>query len=138
MLMDWVGFFYKSNNTLKKLPDSMAAMKWLAVLDLSGNQLKAIDVLPQIPALQTLNLSDNAITFIPVNFSLMNLTSFIVKGNPLVTPPKEVLKKGFGYVKMYLQGMLVGKKRWDTCKVVLVGAEGVGTAKFSTILLKSD
>lgn len=93
-----------SNNKIDRLPESIKNWKCISVLNLSANRIKSVEVLASLTSLQTLDLSDNVITYLPVTFASLNLAHCRLKGNPIVTPPKHVVKKGFSYTKMYLQG----------------------------------
>ena len=84
-----------SYNSLVELPSDITLLKSLKILNLSHNEL--ID-LPQdigFMQLRSLNIEDNCLTSLPLEF--FNLSGFLISlkanGNPFVSPPVNVILK---------------------------------------------
>ncbi|KAF8098863.1 hypothetical protein N665_0257s0073 [Sinapis alba] len=97
-------------NELHGLPDSFVLLTNLEYLNLSSNFSDLRDLpssFGDLISLQKLDLSNNQIHSLPDTFgTLESLVELNVDQNPLVVPPKEVVKEGVVAVKTYM-----GKRR---------------------------
>ncbi|XP_010464840.1 PREDICTED: plant intracellular Ras-group-related LRR protein 9 [Camelina sativa] len=93
-------------NELHGLPDTFVLLANLEYLNLSSNfsDLKDLPApFGDLISLQELDLSNNQIHALPDSFgTLESLTKLNVEQNPLVVPPKEVVKEGVEAVKTYM------------------------------------
>jgi internalin A len=120
---------------------ALAGLPNLTRLDLSNNQLTDISALAGLPNLTRLDLSNNKLENIPSQFfsrvwqiHLKNTfhSGINLFGNPLKTPPMEIVQKGRKAVLSYFASLEGDKKKLNEVKVLLVGAGGSG----KTSLLK--
>ncbi|KAK4747371.1 hypothetical protein SAY87_026408 [Trapa incisa] len=93
-------------NCLRSLPDDLENLVNLEVLNISQN-FQYLESLPYSIGLLTsvveLDVSYNKITSLPDSMSCMKkLQKLSVEGNPLVSPPMEVVELGLHAVKEYL------------------------------------
>ncbi|KAL1222142.1 Plant intracellular Ras-group-related LRR protein 9 [Cardamine amara subsp. amara] len=93
-------------NELHGLPNSFVLLTNLEYLNLSSN-FSDLNALPSsfgdLVSLQELDLSNNQIHALPDTFgTLDSLTKLNLEQNPLVVPPKEVVKEGVEAVKTYM------------------------------------
>ena len=132
-------------SVLKELPN-------LTQLYLSGNQLTDISVLKELPNLMWLDLRDNQLKNIPPEFfnrdweihwkggyTLDGLNLF---GNPLETPPVEIVKQGREAVRNYFKS-LKGLRpeeviRLSEAKLLVVGPGDVGKTFLSNRLIYGE
>jgi internalin A len=122
-------------SVLKELPN-------LTQLYLSDNHLTDISMLKELPNLTRLNLSNNKLKNIPPEFfnrdweihweSRYVPDGFNLFGNPLETPPVEIVRKGRKAILRYFASLEGDRKKLNEVKVLLVGAGGSG----KTSLLK--
>ncbi|XP_051150523.1 plant intracellular Ras-group-related LRR protein 6-like isoform X1 [Andrographis paniculata] len=113
-------------NCLRALPDDLDNLINLQVLNVSQN-FQYLSSLPYtlgfLISLVDLDVSYNNISFLPHSIgSLKKLHKLCVEGNPLVSPPPEVIEQGLPMVKEYLceknkmngrrQGVSPKKKSW--------------------------
>lgn len=109
-------------NCLRSLPDDLENLINLEILNVSQN-FQYLTTLPYsiglLLSLVELDLSYNNITTLPNSISCLGkLQKLCVEGNPLVSPPMEVVEQGLEKVKVYLRQMINGqhknsvKKSW--------------------------
>ncbi|GER41798.1 leucine rich repeat protein [Striga asiatica] len=146
-----------NSNKLPYLPDSISHLTNLRTLDARLNSLRALpDDLENLINLQTLNVSQNfqhltslpysvgllislveldvsynRITILPPSVGCLNkLEKLCVEGNPLVSPPAEVVGRGLDAVKGYLcdkiNGRLTTKRESWFGKLTKCGTFGRG------------
>ncbi|CAA0818749.1 Plant intracellular Ras-group-related LRR protein 6 [Striga hermonthica] len=144
-----------NSNKLPFLPDSISHLTNLRTLDARLNSLRALpDDLENLINLQTLNVSQNfqhltslpysvgllislveldvsynRITVLPPSIGCLNkLEKLCVEGNPLVSPPAEVVGRGLDAVKGYLcdkiNGRLTTKRKSWLGKLTKCGTFG--------------
>lgn len=77
----------------------------LRCLDLSSNQLTVVPpVIAQLVSLESLKLAKNLIHIIPTNLIVLtNLQDLDVSGNPLISPPPDVVSKGTSAIMKHLE-----------------------------------
>lgn len=86
---------YLNDNKINFLPEDMfTTFKSLRILDLSSNLLVQVPKsLSSVSTLEKLYLNDNQIREIPVEFGrLFRLQDLRLSGNPISTPPREVVE----------------------------------------------
>ncbi|KAJ0985132.1 hypothetical protein J5N97_003488 [Dioscorea zingiberensis] len=93
-------------NSLRSLPDGLENLIHLHTLNISQN-FHFLHSLPYsiglLQSLTDLNISYNSISTLPHSFSLLkNLKNFSAEGNPIVSPPMEVVLKGVDEVRDYM------------------------------------
>lgn len=109
-------------NCLRSLPNDLENLINLETLNVSQN-FQYLETLPYsiglLLSLVELDISYNKIKFLPDSIScLKKLEKLSVEGNPLTSPPREVVEQGVHAVKEYLgQKMNMGtsptkKKSW--------------------------
>ncbi|XAR63718.1 hypothetical protein NMG60_11023756 [Bertholletia excelsa] len=110
-------------NCLRSLPDDLENLINLEVLNISQN-FQYLSSLPYslglLLSLVELDVSYNKITALPESIGcLRRLQKLSVEGNPMVSPPPEVVDRGVHAVKEYLCGKMNGahsespkKKSW--------------------------
>ncbi|KAI7753968.1 hypothetical protein M8C21_029100 [Ambrosia artemisiifolia] len=108
-------------NHLGSLPNDLGNLINLEILNISQN-FRCLDTLPYslglIFSLVELDISHNNITALPESLGcLKRLRKLHLEGNPLVTPPLEVVDQGLHVMKEYLREKMDGrnspkKKSW--------------------------
>ncbi|CAK9153710.1 unnamed protein product [Ilex paraguariensis] len=97
-------------NELRGLPLAIGRLTNLEILNLSSNfsdLTELPDTLGDLTNLKELDLSNNQIHALPDTFGrLDNLTKLNLDQNPLMIPPKEIVKEGVEAVKVFMA------KRW--------------------------
>jgi Leucine-rich repeat (LRR) protein len=136
-----------NNNRLTSLPQSMSELK-VTTVNLSSNRL--VD-LPEMPSVESLDISDNQLTELPESVSRMyklrelNLSENKIRflpdsitklhyltvlhwgGNPLVTPPPEVARRGVDAIRNYFRQLgEAGQDRLYEAKLLVLGEGGAG------------
>lgn len=99
-------------NRLRCLPDDLENLINLEVLNVSQN-FQYLDKLPYsvglLLSLTELDISYNKITALPDSIGcLIKLQKLSVEGNPLVSPPHEVVERGVQAVKEYMSEKMSG------------------------------
>jgi small GTP-binding protein len=118
-------------------------------LDLSGNQLTALP--PEITKLTNLTrlyLTGNQLTALPPEIVELGLeikwerelwfSGVTLEGNPLETPPIEIVKKGREAVIDYFKSLEGEKRALNEVKVLLVGDGGAGKTSLVKQLLGEE
>jgi internalin A len=107
-----------SRNQLTELPPEIGQIKSLCALDVRNNQLRRIPV-EFVPLL--MQMTQECRVDAERNF-IMNPYMLLVDGNPLVSPPPEVVEQGHEAILAYLQD----ETRSDTQLSIAYIAIGVG------------
>lgn len=127
-----------SFNQLRVLPKTIGQLANLRELDLSANQLTTIPKeLTKLTGLIKLNLARNQINIITKDFMEIPLSILWIAdyfydkginlyGNPLESPPIEILKQGENSIKQYFAAMKKSKKVLNEAKILFVGNGGAG------------
>ncbi|KAL5974106.1 Plant intracellular Ras-group-related LRR protein 6 [Asimina triloba] len=107
-------------NCLRALPDNLENLINLQVLNISQN-FQYLDALPYsvglLMSLVELDVSYNQISALPDSIGcLKNLKKLRVEGNPLVSPPTEVMDQSIDVVKAYLSERMKGNASHSTKK----------------------
>ena len=90
--LSFLSQLYLSNNELKELPKEIGKLSSLTFLDLTHNKLESLAGLDNLSRLFTLDLSYNAISFLPETFStLVNLRSLVLSNNLFFKFPEVIL-----------------------------------------------
>lgn len=102
-------------NCLRSLPEDLENLINLEILNVSQN-FQYLDTLPYsiglLMSLVELDVSYNKITALPDSMGcLKKLQKLSVEGNPLVSPPVEVMEQGLHMVKQYLCDRINGTRR---------------------------
>lgn len=140
---------YLYSNQLKTFPVVIAELKNLQVLSLVLNQLTALPrEIGELKNLQTLYLSSNRLTSLPKEICELGLEirwefdtagGVILEGNPLESPPIEIVKKGRDAVIEYFRSLEKGEKLpLNEVKVLLVGDGAVGKTSLMKRLLGEE
>jgi len=126
---------YLVRNQLTDL-SPLAGLTALTVLYLYENQLTDLSPLYGLKKLKILDLRDNAITQVPESLVLTGRPmqwertgsedGLFLAGNPLETPPIEVVKQGHEAVVNYFQELKKASVRLLQSKLLLVGNGEVG------------
>jgi internalin A len=123
-----------SNNQLTDI-SALKELTLLLQLDLSNNQLSDINALKELTHLRQLELRYNQLTDItPIKHLLQkdipfkwendySLSGVILEGNPLNTPPREIIKQGNGAIWRYFNQELETKYE---AKILIVGEPEAG------------
>ena len=139
---DWVADLreltglYLNSNELQTLPDSLASLARLGSVSLHENRFTEIpEVVFHIRSLAYLNLAclkwrgyEGRITQIPPTIlQLENLRTLYVDGQPIETPPPEVVREGVEAIKSYWrQRQEAGVDYLCEAKLLIVGEAGAG------------
>jgi len=136
-----------NDNKIKELSKEITQLRNLQKLDLSNNQLSELPKkITQLKNLQYLNLSNNQLSELPKRIiDLENLEikwredysseGIILEGNPLESPPIEIVKKGREAVIEYFKSLEGEKQVLNEVKVLLVGEGGAGKTSLVKRLL---
>jgi Leucine-rich repeat (LRR) protein len=131
-----------TSNELTALPESMNQLQSLELLFLKNNRFESLpEVVWELTALKDLNLSNdiyhegnkNQINEISARvLRLENLRSLNLQGNPLQTPPPEVVDKGLEAVLNYFRQIEdKGQDFLYEAKLLIVGEPGAGKTSFA-------
>jgi internalin A len=131
---------YLTYNKISVVPKVIGQLVNLQRLALRNNQISVIpEVIGQLVSLQRLSFSRNQISVVPeVIGQLVNLKILLLKDNPDIDIPPEIIRKGWGedeaengnpqaifaYLKAYRQS--AAKRPLNELKVLLVGEGAVG------------
>lgn len=131
----------------------ISALKNLAQLknlSFEENQISDISVLKNLKQLWSIDLNENNIIEIPIdffnsgfNFFYENSNGDIVKsikyinlfGNPLVSPPKDLIWQGQYAIKAYYESLKKGSRPLNEAKLVLIGEPEAGKTSLLNFLL---
>jgi internalin A len=100
-----------SNNQLSDLPDTFVDLQALCILDISHNQFRALPIVLG----QLHNLQDNCSGY-------QNIRTNLVEGNPLISPPAEVIAQGTLAILDYLEN----EAWWHLQRLIVGGASSLG------------
>ncbi|KAJ6355026.1 hypothetical protein OIU77_005591 [Salix suchowensis] len=112
-------------NNLRSLPEDLENLVNLEVLNVSQN-FQYLETLPfsigLLLSLVELDVSYNKITALPDSMGcLRKLKKLSVEGNPLISPPMEVVEGGVDFVKEYLSEKMNAGHKSSTKKKSWVG-----------------
>ncbi|CAK7345626.1 unnamed protein product [Dovyalis caffra] len=112
-------------NNLRSLPEDLENLINLEVLNVSQN-FQYLETLPYsiglLISLVELDVSYNKITTLPDSMGcLRKLQKLCVEGNPLISPPMEVVERGLDVVKEYLSEKMNAGHKSPTKKKSWVG-----------------
>lgn len=105
-----------SNNKIRDI-SSLTDLAWLNRLYLNGNLVSDISCLTRLKKLKTLDLRDNIIAHLPPDFLALGMEikwgraytedeeGIFLVGNPLESPPMEIIKKGDDAIKAYFKSL---------------------------------
>ncbi|HAS41853.1 MAG TPA: hypothetical protein DCS93_15340 [Microscillaceae bacterium] len=128
----------------------LSFLKRLQSLDLSSNQIKDISSFPPLKDLQSLYLKSNQIKDLtPLNYLvqrgvIVNLDEYggkgiSIHGNPVETPPIEIIKDGHEALLSYFQQLKKQEKvSIYEAKMLIVGEPGAGKTTLLNKLLDED
>jgi internalin A len=134
-LPEWLGSLTQltrlnlDENRLTALPDWLGSLTQLTRLNLDGNRLTALpDWLGSLTQLTRLDIGRNLLTALPDWLSsLPELTRLNLEGNPLDSPPPEVVAGGTAAVLAFLRDRVAsGTARMWRSKLLVVGEATVG------------
>jgi Leucine-rich repeat (LRR) protein len=100
------------HNRLEVLPEAIGAMASLRVLHADENKLKTLPIsFPYLPMLCVCTLANNQLTWIPNQVGNMNsVTEFVISGNPLRSPPLDIVDQGTFRILRYLRNTANAEK----------------------------
>jgi hypothetical protein len=114
---------------------SLKELKGLMFLNLIDNQISDISSLKELKNLKILYLMANKITHMPAEFLNLGLKikwdikledGIYLAGNPLESPPVEIIKKGKKAIRQYFKSLEGEKQALNEVKVLLVGDAAAG------------
>ena len=137
------------SNQLTSLPPGITQLTSLKRLALSLNQLSSLPPeITQLTSLLELDLSSNQLSSLPpeiiqlaleYNLEAVYKTGAIkLYGNPLESPPLEILKQGRDAVRAYFRSLEGEKRPLNEVKILLVGDGAVGKTSLVKRLLGDD
>ncbi len=112
-LLTQLEVIWLSNNQLTDI-SALQSLTQLKVIWLSNNQLTDISALQSLTQLKTLDLGGNKITSLPtfitdwnmeIKWKFLFYTGLKLGGNPLESPPVEIVKRGMNAVRNYFAEM---------------------------------
>lgn len=130
------------NNKIIELVE-LQELENLTKLSLSGNHVTEVTALQNLKNLNKLYLSDNKICELPVWILELNLNirwnykranGIFLKGNPLKSPPLEIIKQGNISIKAYFDSLKEPQRPLNELKVLLVGDGCAGKTSLSKVL----
>lgn len=137
-----------SSNKLAELPGEITKLTNLQKLYLARNQLtKLPGKIAKLINLEQLNLSDNKLTELPKEILelAMEIKSerytkhgILLEGNPLESPPIEIIRQGTEAVRNYFESIKKESSRVFEAKLLIVGEGGVGKTCVMKRLMAPD
>jgi internalin A len=126
---------------------ALETLTQLKRLDLENNQITDISVLKGLKNLKKLTLTKNKITRLPIEVAQLGMDikweywgedGIFLEGNPLESPPVEVVKRGTAAVLNYFQELQKAQVQLMECKVLIVGNGEVGKTSLMKKLTDPD
>ncbi len=140
---------YLSKNRLTALPPNITKLRNLTELNLFRNWFTSLPpAIAELKNLTTLDLTGNQLTALPPAITELNLEILLddeytpygifVRGNPIETPPIDIIKKGKEAVKEYFKSLEGETQALNEVKVLLIGDGGSGKTSLSKRLIKNE
>ena len=127
---------YLYKNQLTSIPDEIGNLANLTYLSLSSNRLRSIPAeIGKLTKLKRLYLHNNQLTALPpeitdwgleIRWDVSSDEGIFLKGNPLQSPPVEIVKRGREAIQDYFKSLEGKKQALNEVKVLLVGDGGAG------------
>lgn len=124
------------DNLLSRLPKEISRLRFLEKLDLNENNLNELPrEIAELQSLKKLYLINNNITILPKEITELNMEikweydekgGIVLKGNPLKSPPIEIVKQGRDAVLNYFKELETESVRLLQSKLLIVGNGEVG------------
>ena len=137
------------DNKLMTLPPRIGDLKNLQTLNLKNNYLTNIPLeIGNLKNLQKLDLTDNKLTKLPSEISEIGVEiherrrffaeGIYLEGNPLESPPIEIVKKGMDAIIEYFKSLKEqGARAINEIKLLLVGQGGAGKTSLVNRMLRN-
>lgn len=135
-------------NDLRQLPSCLSQLTRLEKLDLSYNQFAEIPLLLlnmgslrtlRLRAFENINGFKGLLKLLPAEITQSNLSSIDVRGQPIETPPPEVVQKGIDEVKNYWrQQQEEGVDYLCEAKLIAIGEAGAGKTSLAKKIQNSS
>ena len=136
---------YLESNALEQLPSELFNLRYLRRLYLFKNKLSEVPVgIEKMKCLERLDLRWNNIrrlpkTIIDVNIDIKWHDGIVdginLFGNPIQTPPLEIVKQGRDAIKNYFESMTGAEIQLFEAKLLVVGPGGAGKTYLSNRLV---
>ncbi len=155
----WWGLFFDddknvvglaiTNGGLKTVPPHILNLRHLRRIDLSANRITAFpDEVLQLPNLELIDLSDNLIAKLPSTVldvglpvecgSLVQGKGIFLEGNPLESPPIEIIGRGQAAMRDYFESLPAERPPLNEAKLLVVGGGGAGKTSLVKRMLWND
>lgn len=138
-------------NNLEVLPESMAYLKKIKTLLLWNNKLKVVpQFIYDMPLLEVVSFSNDSTTEDSRNnneirelstqiLKMENIKTFELNGNPMESPPLEVVKNGIHQIKNFFRQInLEGKDYLYEAKLLIIGEGGSGKTSLARKINNPD
>jgi Leucine Rich Repeat (LRR) protein len=124
-------------NELRNIPIEIGNLSNLQILSLANNRLNTLPAeIGNLTNLCLLDIGNNELQYLPQTFSNLkqltkvqddrclgvNFRTLVLDGNPLITPPQEVIDEGTESVLAYLRN----QAWWHLQRIIMSAASGVG------------
>lgn len=130
-------FLDLSDMDLTEIPPEISSVAWLEVVDLSNNQLSDLSPLASLKNLRSIDVRNNRITHFDAQLLALNIPvrwkpdrtgdGIFLAGNPVVSPPIEVLQLGNDAIHAYFDSLRKeGSVSAGEARVILLGEPGAG------------
>jgi GTPase SAR1 family protein len=114
----------------------LAELHYLEKVELTGNQIDDLAFVLRLKNLKYVDVQSNLVRRLPPSFaklgipicwdSLFTADGIILDGNPLESPPPEVVQRGTNEAKAYLAALSDGDESLNELKVVVLGRSEAG------------
>jgi len=144
-------FLNLSGLELTEIPPDLCKLEDLEIIDLSNNLITDLSLLHSLKNIRIIDVRQNKITHLkreifepglPIKFENgYKGDGIYLSGNPIISPPIEIITQGQEAIKYYLNAMKSHESKvemFNEVKVMVLGHAGVGKTSLVGLLFKGE